>query len=428
MNAPEITPALSREDANQILTSLAPIPPKLPEDIKSMAVRLAQGETMSEIGKTYGVTRQAVAGRINRSSPWRVDSIRAARERAVEEQTRALSADLVEWSRAYPSAPASDAAAKFKISTATALDLLGDRAELHRPAPSRRGAPTRYSDDKLIEDIKQWHEETGEHAGEKFSEWAASRGTPGHQTASKRFGRWTSALKEAGIEAVTVERAIGCLYSDADLWAALVDVVREKQNASTGDYQRWVARHPSAPTLSWLFQRLGGTWSVLRTEALRITEGTSDKPADLLADIAAKRDWSAPLGERIDPLEYIKRAVADVGPSLPMTAYRAWARNNSAPGVHAIKARIPGLSWGEIVERAGGKASSQVYTRFSDDAILTSLAQFLRENPNGTSLAYETWRKENSGPALTTLLYRFGSWSAASLAGHDAKLAADRAQ
>lgn len=189
-----------------------------------MVLRYAGGQALDQIGSQWGLTRERVRQVVSSQTPWHIGALRAARTAFRESEQATAAAALLAWSHANPGRACADAAAELDLPEAQVRALLGRRRRLHENITPHTGA-RRRSDEDLLADLQRWHATTGGGSAQRYSEWAAAEGVPGHQTAMNRFGGWNAALQRAGI-GDQPSRARERRHSEEDLWAALIDGVR----------------------------------------------------------------------------------------------------------------------------------------------------------------------------------------------------------
>lgn len=309
----------------------------------------AMGATLQELGDRLGVTRERIRQILARDTHWSSTTIAAAvrRLRAARraEQKRAVE----QWSTDNPAASLGDAVVALGMSEAQVQDLLGSRRNRHVPAGPR--SVQRYSDEDILEDLRDYHRQTGSTTAAGFTEWARDQGVPGHQTVSIRFGTWNDALSAAG-----VKRAVGTTrsgFTDEDLWSAVVAFVRAPDGGTTARAaEGWFKVRPAAPSSALIRQRLNTPWSEIVTTALAIARGESDHDSEFLTAVTADRDWFA-VPEQIDDVQHVRDAIAELGPRVSSQRFTRWAREQRRPTMATLMRRT-GKSWTELVLEAGG--------------------------------------------------------------------------
>ncbi len=254
-----------------------------------MARRYALGETLEQIGASYGLTRERVRQLINRDTPWSVPWIGAARKRARAELEATDRRRVARWSADHPGAAVSQAVDDLGLPDDEVRRLLGRRLGRHERVP-RTWGPQRRLDDDLLADLRAFHAQTGKTTASSYATWAKAAGVPGPQTVAIRFGSWNSATTRAGInDAPPIERARR--HCDEDLWAAVVQAARMGLMTHQ-EVSQWLAQVPGSPSSALIRQRLALRWGELVDEALRVVRGESTRDPAWVAAVSATRDWS----------------------------------------------------------------------------------------------------------------------------------------
>jgi hypothetical protein len=75
--------------------------------------------------------------------------------------------------------------------------------------------------------------------------------------------------------------------------------------------------------------------------------------------------------------------------------------------------RRTGKLWTELLAEAGGEPNAPKVKNRSCAEVGEYVTRFLAEHPTGGTAEYGTWSRENSAPSRSTVIDRFGTWSAA---------------
>lgn len=378
-----------------------------------MIQRYSEGASLEEVGKEHGVTRERVRQIINKSS-WPTDRIMAARrilrDWETEQESSRITTVVNRWSQENPGETIDQAVIDLGISKSVIARALGERRTLHS-AKRMRMVGRLWEDEELIDLLRQFHRETGLTTAEGFERWSRARGGPTKQTPSNRFGKWSGALAAAGIDgsyAVERERA----HRDEDLWAAIVEFFMESRDGYTyRHFEEWLAEVPGRPSGALIRIRLNISWLEMSRMGQRLAAGhVDDHDPEWVADVRQPRDWSILIREEIDYVDYLGRAMADLGPVVTIAAYTQWAKENNAPSGNVLINRT-GLSWKELVRSVGGRPGRRGrYLNLSDDELIAPLVTFSMSRAAVTYDEYEEWARQHDQPRPATLVKRFGDW------------------
>ena len=127
--------------------------------------------------------------------------------------------------------------------------------------------------------------------------------------------------------------------------------------------------------------------------------------------VAAPRDWETPADET-DPLDHVRAAIDALGPRITTARYATWARVEGRPTMATLQRRT-GKLWSELLTEAGGTPTASKIKNRSRAEVGEYMTRFLAEHPGGSTADYGTWSRENAAPSRSTVVDRFGSWSAA---------------
>ena len=381
----------------------------------SRSARLyAFGATLQEIGDLFGVTRERIRQILSRDTPWSSTDLSAA-EKVLAQARRAEQAAAAEhWSRTHPAAPLDEAPAALGLSADQTRRLLGRRRSRHEPALDAPRQTARRTEEEIIADLRAFHAETGKTTCQAFTTWAREHDVPGHQTAAIRFGTWNEALKAAGIGEEKGARRSA--FRDEDLWAAVLCAVQAEDGGTAfRAVSDWLAQRPAAPSGVLVRQRLcgheGGSWTETVTTALAVLNAPEDFDPAWVAEVTAPCDWDTP-PEEPAPLEHVRAAIDALGSRITTARYGAWARAEGRPTLATLQRRT-GKVWTELLAEAGGDPNPSKLRNLGRAQVGEHVARFLAEHPSGGVADYGPWSRENKAPSRSTVIYRFGTWSAA---------------
>ena len=381
----------------------------------SRSARLyAFGATLQEIGDLFGVTRERIRQILSRDTPWSSTDLSAA-EKVLAQARRAEQAAAAEhWSRTHPAAPLDEAPAALGLSADQTRRLLGRRRSRHEPALDAPRQTARRTEEEIIADLRAFHAETGKTTCQAFTTWAREHDVPGHQTAAIRFGTWNEALKAAGIGEEKGARRSA--FRDEDLWAAVVSAVQAEDGGTTfRAVSDWLAQRPAAPSGVLVRQRLcgheGGSWTETVTTALAVLNAPEDFDPAWITEVTAPRDWDTP-PEDPAPLEHVRAAIDALGSRITTARYGAWARAEGRPTLATLQRRT-GKVWTELLAEAGGDPNPSKLRNLGRAQVGEHVTRFLAEHPSGGVADYGPWARANKAPSRSTVIDRFGTWSAA---------------
>lgn len=240
----------------------------------------------------------------------------------------------------------------------------------------------RVSDEELLDALRRWAPQTETRTGDDFTQWAQSRGLPGKQTVSMRFGGWNAALIRAGLHEYVVDRGgPRPVISDAEMWASVLKFLRaDLQSYSFGAYDTYAGELGLASGAT-IRVRLG-SWSSIKDRARELLRYAANRDGqwawaeEVLAVVPgeAPRNYLGPQ----QALAALRRVSDLVEGPLTVVAYER-ARNGDDPNGAVIQDRlgswINALVQAGLTDRLSGKARSKWergdYVRRSKTAPLT---------------------------------------------------------
>lgn len=369
----------------------------------------AGGATLQEIGDRFDVTRERIRQILTTSTPWSSTELagvlRALREARRSEHTAAALA----WSETNPAAPIAAAVTSLGLSQEQVLAALGRRRTMHEAAMASSGSQRR-PDAALLEDLRQFHAETGVTTTQAYARWAKAHDVPGHQTVMSRFGTWNDALREAGI--ADVKGAPRSAFSDDDLWAAAIAAIRTPGVGTThASVSRWLSTQRAAPSAILIRKRLNLGWNEIANRALAVINGAEGLDPVWVAAVTTPRDWDA-APEQVEPEDHVRAAIVALGTSIRSETYRVWAQENGRPTAPTLMRRS-GKTWRQLVKDSGGDPGRAKVKGRTREEVGEHVARFLASHPRGGSEQYTAWAKEHDAASLSTVVDRFGTWSRA---------------
>lgn len=397
----------ARTFLHAVATSL---PTKSTARANNMARDYAAGETLQSIGDRYGISRERVRQIIN-TTEWSVPKIKEARRilREAEERINLQAAvdQVRSWSYNNPGVPISQAAEELNMDEVFVHRALGHRRSLHAEETSLRQRKI-WSDDRLIELIREFNAETGQTTSMAFEEWSVSRGGPTRQTPTNRFGSWANALEKAGIHgARTIHRRRR--YSSEDLWAVVVEFFsKERESYSFQAFNQWLEESEGRPSSSLVRSHLQVSWARMAKVAIEVMKGGQGHDPRWVAEVSRPRNWSH-FVDRVEPVQHVRDAIQELGTYITCVRYRDWARENNRPQVLTLM-NHSGLSWSELVHQAGGVAGDRNSERIPTEELFAAMDDYAATGKPMRYEGYNAWAGKNDRPRAGTISSRFGGW------------------
>ena len=174
-------------------------------------------------------------------------------------------------------------------------------------------------------------------------------------------------------------------------------------------------QRPAAPSGVLVRQRLcgheGGSWTETVTTALAVLNAPEDFDPAWITEVTAPRDWDTP-PEDPAPLEHVRAAIDALGSRITTARYGAWARAEGRPTLATLQRRT-GKVWTELLAEAGGDPNPSKLRNLGRAQVGEHVTRFLAEHPSGGVADYGPWARANKAPSRSTVIDRFGTWSAA---------------
>lgn len=384
-----------------------------------IVISYSLGKTLEEVAAPYEISRERARQIIN-STPWDVNDIKISlRTIAIFERARFekyLSDKAYKWSQQNLGKDIETGAEGLGISPEELRKALGKRSVLHTPQDGSH-AQQRWTDEDLLQFLRNYHAETGDTTAEGFEKWSVAQGGPTKQTPRIRFGRWANALEKAGISGTRRVERIRTHSSD-DLWAAVVEFFSfSHTNYSFAAFNEWLESDPDKPSGATIRQRLELPWNEIKEKALKIVSGDADGISPRwIENVKTQRNWkqireAAQVHNNFDPVELIKEAMAEAGEYITVEKYNRWAKTNNQPyGPRLMKSTSD--SWTELVRKAGGRTGTRG-RKVSPEEGLEALVNYIKsESGPVTYEKYNAWARNNSYPLAQFITNSFGSWEA----------------
>lgn len=177
------------------------------------------------------------------------------------------------------------------------------------------------------------------------------------------------------------------------------------------EFVAWLQKREGMPSDALIRARLDVPFETLRHTALRMA-ATRELIPGVTGGVFERRNWKAKADEGDDAasaIDVVRRAIEDLGPSLPSGRYAAWAKQHRCPSASTLQRRA-GLRWGDLVAAAGGMPNARKSAGYSDEQLTEWVRRFLAETGSSSSTRYTSWQAVNGAPSYTTVVTRFGGW------------------
>jgi hypothetical protein len=247
---------------------------------RRMAVLRAQGRSLDEIAIDFGVSRERVRQILREHGAPDPEAVAAARRRRVEEDVEAHITELLALWRTG-AAPGSAAVRLGLQVTACRNTIARVASDADRDARKMRLAADRaiaktYSDDDIVDALTSIAEGLGRvPTAKEYGALAHDLGYPSLPTVVNRMGRWTDAVRTAGLEpAHAPEHARARRWTVERCMTAMHTVVAELGEIPTViAYDRHTAGRKDLPSSATLRNRLG-RWSQITSRLITERDAT----------------------------------------------------------------------------------------------------------------------------------------------------------
>jgi hypothetical protein len=232
-----------------------------------MIVLREEGKSLDEIAVGFGVSRERVRQILREHGAPDPRTVAAARRRRVEQEVEAHLPELLALWRGG-AAPGSAAIALGLQVTACRSAIAwaatdGDRDARRVSLASDRAIAKTYSDADIVGAVQFVAERLGRvPTAKEYGAQARELELPSLPTVVNRMGRWTNAVRAAGlVPAHTAARARARRWTPERCWLAMRAVVAELGEVPTVvGYDRYTAGRKDLPSSATLRNRLG-RWS-----------------------------------------------------------------------------------------------------------------------------------------------------------------------
>lgn len=399
--------------------------------------RYSIGDSLEDIGEIAGVTRERVRQIINSTHPnISAPRVRAAYRAQKKKEQQDLQRAVYEWSVYNPEQRGEVCESEFGITKQQVKHILKGRSALHYPvAPRTIGDNQKeWQEQELIDLLRQWWTECTDHRSMSFNDWSVARGGPTRQTPILRFGKWSHALAKAGLgDEHSKPRKRRARYSDADMWAALVQFVATPREKYTYlEFETYARSISGMPSAALVRRQLMMSWNVQVETAKSIIRGDyTELPSKVVAagidNILQQRNWADEYTRpKAGTEEYTHLAIGTIqqyigqnGRRVVVSRYDEWAQKHDKPvGITLINKS--GLKWADLVQRAGGVCGTRYghdltaeNIQYRNEHALACIREYIEyEEKEPTYERYIAWAN-NAGdeyPKGKALRNWFGGW------------------
>lgn len=228
----------------------------------------ALGATLQEIGDEIGVTRER-ARQILRALDITGADLRAIRRKSAAETDRLDRETVLAWARVNTGRTIAEAAASINLPEVRIREVLkAGEAQRFFAAPRRVYEP-RFTDQQICEAIRAAAYVHGSPLShDKYDAWARGRNAATVVRITQRFGTWSAACREAGVEAHTPARTYTRRWTAGQMLDAAIDYFASPGATYTyDDFDRWLRTQASLPSAQTIRNQFG-SWATVKAAAM----------------------------------------------------------------------------------------------------------------------------------------------------------------
>lgn len=247
----------------------------------------------------------------------------------------------------------------------------------------------KYTDEEILKTIQDFYIENPENPSRE--QYKRSGRKPSIATIEDRFGSWSEALKRAGLKPIKVRNKP---YTDEEMLEALRNFYKENGNSISYVAYEQSGKIPSASVIRNRF----GSWN----EALR------------KANLPLNQNKSTMFTEQ-QMIDALRRVASCVPSVLSQKLYKTHSFSYE-PSVITIRRHFG--TWNKALKKAGLPTIKNKYTK---EEILKGIQRFV-DYYGKENVSFELYKRVGWIPGCTTILRHFGTWeNALSLLGLELK-------
>jgi hypothetical protein len=252
--------------------------------------RIQEGLSLEEIGIKHGITRERVRQiLVEAGHETHTDQAKAGRGERTEKENEELHIVAVKMLTENPSLTRTELSESLNIRPENITRLLGSNIWM---LSEEQIVNIAYTSSEMLINIRRAARDKEIYAisSRIYDHWRnehTDENTPGSQTIVRRFGTWSEAVIQAGLEPIAAKRLNYQRISWEEATSAIAGfIVREhktnpKAKATSADYEGCSAETPSIPSMAGI--RLYWTWREVRVGAVKaiLKELEDKKEAEL---------------------------------------------------------------------------------------------------------------------------------------------------
>tara|TARA_Y100000031_G_scaffold75969_1_gene83646 strand:- start:1737 stop:2609 length:873 start_codon:yes stop_codon:yes gene_type:complete len=232
------------------------------------------GWTLEAIGDQFGVGRERVRQLLNETGAVSAQELSERARLKREEETESAAAAMRAQVRANPGTTLDAVAEQFGVDLPTvrrALTTAEMKLIVQAEGRSASDASKKWSRQELLDLLKvaatySWPVTVNSY--DALLEVGEIDG-PTSQLFGLRFGSWSAACAEAGVESGSARLSYNRAWSEGDLWQYVCNYLLDPATTGTlRDFEMWCADKDGAPSTASIRKRLGG-WQTMKAGAIK---------------------------------------------------------------------------------------------------------------------------------------------------------------
>lgn len=245
---------------------------------QDMCDRRAAGETLEEIGKRYGLSRERVRQIIETVGGPTGSEVKDLRAKRQAKQVAEDAARLRKLMHQNPGRTRAELAELSGIPANRIGELLGEDA---RFLVTVKGSRERFSDEDIFRALRDAAALLDKPLSNvRYATVAAEVGGPSVPRIMQRFGTWLNACEAAGVRAGGQGRGNYIRrWTKPEILASVAEYLQSEDcEASYAGYDRWSRTAPDAPSGTTVRNNLG-RWADVKRAALLLLDDAKDRAA-----------------------------------------------------------------------------------------------------------------------------------------------------